>query len=68
VPLLKIPPALVQSMTGHSSDRMTEHYSHVSLQEKQGALQKLFDKLGPGLTDPLGTVTVKADQERKSDA
>jgi len=40
---------LVQSMTGHSSDEMTEHYSSVSLQEKQDALQKLFDHLRPGL-------------------
>ena len=42
---------VVQAMTGHSSDRMTEHYSFVADDEKHRALDKLFEKLGPGLSE-----------------
>jgi integrase len=44
---------IVQSMTGHSDDRMTQHYSHVSLDEKRRALEKLFGHIGmaPGLRE-----------------
>jgi hypothetical protein len=59
---------VVQAMTGHSSDRMTEHYSFVSDGEKQKALSQLFEKLGPGLADPLGTGKAPGDQETDSDA
>lgn len=30
-----------QAMMGHSSDAMTEHYSHVNMDEKRGALDKV---------------------------
>jgi hypothetical protein len=32
---------VVRSMTGHSTEEMTEHYSHVALDEKQAAVAKL---------------------------
>jgi integrase len=45
---------VLHATIGHSSDRMTEHYSHVTTQEKQAAVNRLFevvvpDKKGPQL-------------------
>ena len=60
---------VVQAMTGHSSDRMTEHYSFVSDGEKQKALGQLFEKLGPGLADPMGMGTTPlVTEELEADA
>ena len=42
---------VVQACTGHSSDRMTSHYSHVADEEKHRALDKVFEKLGSGLSE-----------------
>lgn len=30
----------LRAITGHSSERMTEHYSEVTVEEKQGAIRK----------------------------
>jgi integrase len=37
---------VIQAITGHSDDRMTEHYSHVSLEEKRSALDKMVAFVG----------------------
>jgi hypothetical protein len=59
----------VPRLSGHSSDRMTEHYSFVSDGEKQKALGQLFEKLGPGLADPMGMGTTPlVTKELESDA
>ena len=48
---------------------MTEHYSFVSDGEKQKALGQLFEKLGPGLADPMGMGTTPlVTEELEADA
>jgi integrase len=69
---------VIQSMTGHSDDRMTEHYSHVSLDEKRSALDRLVEYVGAGakegasgtsfgapLGDPLGDRLPVVSTDRK---
>lgn len=44
----KVDKVVLQSTTGHSTDAMTEHYSHVELQEKKEATAKLLSFVGMG--------------------
>ncbi|RAL22424.1 hypothetical protein DL240_11290 [Lujinxingia litoralis] len=37
---------VLQAMTGHSTDEMTIHYSHISLDYKSGALNRMIEHLG----------------------
>lgn len=43
---------VLRSMTGHSSERMTEHYSHVGMDEKRRAVGPALAALG---SLPTGT-------------
>lgn len=38
---------VVRSVTGHVTERMTEHYSHVSRDEKSSAMAKVFSIVRP---------------------
>ena len=42
----KVDRMVLQSTTGHSTDAMTEHYSHVDPQEKKEAASKLLSLVG----------------------
>ena len=44
----KVDKMVLQSTTGHSTDAMTDHYSHVDLQEKKEASAKLLSLVGVG--------------------
>jgi len=59
---------VVQALTGHSSDRMTAHYSWVSQEEKQAALQKVFDKLKSEVAAPLKPAPAESNDGRDADA
>jgi hypothetical protein len=39
---------VVRSMTGHVTERMTQHYSHVSHKEKRVALNTVLELVSPG--------------------
>jgi hypothetical protein len=38
---------VVRSVTGHVTERMTEHYSHLSRDEKSTAMAKVFSIVRP---------------------
>ena len=58
---------VVRSMTGHATEEMTEHYSHVALGEKQAAVAQLV-RLVPTLRGGDGGSGDAGGDARTADA
>ncbi len=43
---------VVRSITGHVTERMTEHYSHIETEEKQQAVNSVLRLFSPGARGP----------------
>lgn len=50
-----------KSITGHSTDRMAEHYSHVHIDEKHDAVRKVFGLVHMAPDVPLATAVTPSE-------
>ena len=48
-----VPDHVMESITGHMSRRMLEHYSHIRLQAKREALEELDTRRAAANNDPV---------------
>jgi integrase len=59
---------VVRAMTGHSTERMTEHYSHVHLDEKKAAAGRALGSLFPASHDESGSSGGSRESQTKKPA
>jgi integrase len=56
---------VVRSVTGHVTERMTEHYSHIGADEKSSAVAKVLQLVRPTAASPIGKVELQVELETK---
>lgn len=58
---------VVRSVTGHVTERMTEHYSHIGADEKSSAVARVLQLVRPTAASPTGKVELQVELETKTE-
>lgn len=58
---------VLHATIGHNSDRMTEHYSHVTKAEKMAAVDRLVEVVLPDKNSPNASPDCRSDGSAPSD-